>query len=231
MRSVRRVRPRTGVLVVAAGLAVGMTGCVGLAVFKDVPPTFAKLAAPPTEILPDPEKATILVASPAGAYDGGSQAITVLADDGTPIAQVPPRSYAVVRVEPGEHWFTALVPETPTPWCLKYMSGSFEKGKIYTFNLSDMDASKELSLFGGVSTAIESEARREAGEGDRTGKVLSKLSYFEVDLALAREYGEKHRAALDGCVESVMNPADEFAAKFAQAPGDGRDRIDIPPPP
>lgn len=215
----------------AAGSLTGVTGC---AIYRDVPPSFARLAPPPSEITPVPDQATVVVVAGGGVYDGGAKAVTILMDDGTPIAQVVPRSYAVARIAPGAHWFTALVPEeNNSPVCLKYLPGSFEAGKVYTFNTTSLDATAELSLFLVTVAGAEKDARAAAKDTNVAGKVLSKLSYMALDTSLVPQYRAKYREALDQCVKSVNHPPDAFAAKFPKPmpANHARERIDIPPPP
>lgn len=109
------------------------TGCVGnlAATFKDVDLSVAKPAPPLTEVKPVPDKATVVIAH-SGPLEGGRQAQTIARVDGTFVAQVSPRSYAVVHLPAGSHSLVSTVPELDQPSrCLLMGPFELEAGKVY----------------------------------------------------------------------------------------------------
>jgi hypothetical protein len=206
--------------VLVAVTLLQVTGCGTF--MKDVPPTFASIAAPITRVEPSPDKATLLIVNPLGTYDLGRQAATLVRDGLEPIAQVVPRSFAVAQIPPGNQTLVVGIPELGSAdQCAWHLRQEFKSGQIYVINMGALDNTQPTSMLSGKHAV-------NAGVVMDLGRMLSRLTYFQADSAQGSREIEAQRDYWNTCYASATNGKSWLVVKPAPAlPGP----LDIPSPP
>lgn len=121
--------------------------------------------------------------------------------------------------------------ETPPDFCVPMLQGSFENGKVYVLNVSGMGGSAEAPVILFTVNAASEYAKAHPRATD-LGKALSKLAYYESDLAAGRTELTKDADYWAECLKNATGPGQTlFGAAPNLSPGHARDRIEIPPPP